>query len=154
VTGRVPAGPHLSSRLCGFAAASKIKSRTGGARLTRAPLTLHPAAGGFTDGEGGKHRSVIELYQAEWCPHSRKVRERMTELAVDFVARQVEPKPEHRDELRRVAGTDEIPVLVVDAEPILGEDDIVAWLEERYAPGPDEDRHRRKFREHEVETGS
>jgi glutaredoxin len=105
---------------------------------------------GFTPGDSGKHAAVIELYQAEWCPHSRKVRERMTELAVDFVARQVEPRPKHRDELRRVAGTDEIPVLVVDGEPVLGEDDIIAWLEERYAPGPDEEKHRRKFHKHGV----
>jgi len=32
---------------------------------------------------------MIELYQAEWCPHSHRVRQRLTELGLDFVARQV-----------------------------------------------------------------
>ena len=31
----------------------------------------------------------MELYQAEWCPHSHKVRQRLTELGIDFTARQV-----------------------------------------------------------------
>ena len=48
---------------------------------------------------------MIELYQAEWCPHSHKVRQRMTELGLDFVARQVAADKEDRpDEL-------EIPTL-------------------------------------------
>jgi glutaredoxin len=93
---------------------------------------------------------VIELFQAEWCPHSRRVRERLTELRVDFVARQVEPEPEDRDRLRELAGSDEIPVLVVEGEPICGEDDAIAWLDERYAPGRYEAEHRDKF--HEVES--
>jgi len=96
---------------------------------------------------------VIELYQAEWCPHSRKVRERLTELRIDFVARQVEPEPEDRDALRAATGTDEIPVLVADGERICGEDDAIAWLDERYDSGRFEDDHRDKFREHEVEAG-
>ena len=31
----------------------------------------------------------MELYQAEWCPYSSRVRQRFTELGVSFVARQV-----------------------------------------------------------------
>ena len=95
---------------------------------------------------------MIELYQAEWCPHSRTVRERLTELGVDFVARQVEPEPEDRDALRSATGTDEIPVLVADGETVCGEDDALAWLEERYAPGRHEEEHRDRFREHEVDA--
>lgn len=54
---------------------------------------------------------MLTLYQAEWCPYSSAVREILTELGVPFVAVPVEPYPEERDELRRLAGTDEIPVL-------------------------------------------
>ena len=50
----------------------------------------------------------MELYQAEWCPHSHKVRQRLTELGVDFVARQVAAERDERpDEI-------EIPRLVTD----------------------------------------
>jgi len=51
---------------------------------------------------------VITLYQAEWCPYSSAVRERLTELGLDFVARQVEPWPEDR------TAVDEIPTLETD----------------------------------------
>jgi uncharacterized protein len=46
---------------------------------------------------------VLTLYQTEWCPFSSAVREVLTELGVDFVARQVEPWPDERNELQAVA---------------------------------------------------
>ena len=52
---------------------------------------------------------MLTLYQAEWCPFSSAVREVLTELGIDFVARQVEPWPDERSELQAVAGTDQIP---------------------------------------------
>jgi glutathione S-transferase len=48
---------------------------------------------------------MLTLYQAEWCPYSSAVRERLTELGLDFVARQVEPREAERTEV------DEIPTL-------------------------------------------
>jgi glutathione S-transferase len=48
---------------------------------------------------------MITLYQAEWCPYSSAVRQRLTELGIDFVARQVEPRQEER------SAVDEIPTL-------------------------------------------
>jgi predicted GNAT family acetyltransferase len=51
------------------------------------------------------------LYQAEWCPFSSAVREVLTELGIDFVARHVEPWPKDRAGLRALAGSDLIPVL-------------------------------------------
>ena len=57
---------------------------------------------------------MLNLYQAEWCPYSSAVRERLTELGLDFVARQVAPWPEERHQLVDKTGTDEIPVLEDD----------------------------------------
>jgi glutaredoxin len=91
---------------------------------------------------------MIELYQAEWCPYSRLVRERLTELGVDFLAHQVEPEPEDRRRLQEVAGTEEIPVLVDGDEVVAGHDEALAWLGERFRPGRHERDHKLKFREH------
>jgi glutaredoxin len=72
----------------------------------------------------------MDLYQAEWCPHSHRVRERLTDLGVDVVLHQVPRNPEDRTELRRVAETDEIPVLVLDdGFPVCGADQIVEELD-------------------------
>ncbi len=93
----------------------------------------------------------MELYQAEWCPHSHKVRQRLTELGLDFQARQVAASPDEREEMKRAVGTNEIPVLVTDdAEPLRGEDDILAYLS-RFDARPDADAHREKAR-NEVPT--
>ena len=90
----------------------------------------------------------MELFQAEWCPHSHRVRQRLTELGIDFQARQVPADPDERDELETIAGTNEIPVLVAeDRDSICGEDDILAYLEERYGERPDAGAHRAKARE-------
>jgi glutaredoxin len=72
----------------------------------------------------------VELWQAEWCPHSHKVREKLTERQLDFVARQVPKEPEERDEMARAVGTREIPVLVTDEGRMLcGEEEILPFLE-------------------------
>jgi glutathione S-transferase len=93
----------------------------------------------------------VELYQAEWCPHSHKVRQRLTELGLDFWARQVAADPSRRQQMRQHVGTDEIPVLVPDdGEAVCGEDDILEYLS-RFAEAPGAGAHRAKARE-EVPT--
>jgi glutathione S-transferase len=73
---------------------------------------------------------MLELWQTEWCPASRRVRQRLTELGVDFVGRQVPVERTDRTLLRERTGTDSIPVLVADGGEILaGEDAIVAYLD-------------------------
>ena len=92
---------------------------------------------------------MLTLYQAEWCPHSHRVRMRLTELGLPFLAMQVEPRPEDRDELREASGADSIPVLVTEeGEAIGGADAIVAWLDEHYAEPASAQGHRAQARAH------
>jgi predicted GNAT family acetyltransferase len=91
---------------------------------------------------------VLTLYQAEWCPFSSAVREVLTELGLDVVLRQVEPWPEEREELRRLAGTDQIPVLETeDGRLYRGTREIFAALHER-DPWRFAAAHRRRFADH------
>jgi predicted GNAT family acetyltransferase/glutaredoxin len=90
----------------------------------------------------------LTLYQAEWCPFSSAVREVLTELGLDFAARQVEPWPLDRAELREVAGTDQIPVLrTEDGRFFRGTREIFAHLHER-DPWRFAAAHRRRFADH------
>jgi predicted GNAT family acetyltransferase/glutaredoxin len=76
----------------------------------------------------------LVLYQAEWCPFSSAVRQVLTELGIDFVARQVEPWPEQRAALAEVAGEETIPVLEAeDGTVYCGTRAIFAHLREREA---------------------
>jgi hypothetical protein len=55
--------------------------------------------------------------------------------------------PEARDELRRRAGTDEIPVLVPPSgHAVCGEEEILVYLE-RFPERPNADQHREKASE-------
>ena len=89
----------------------------------------------------------MELYQAEWCPHSHKVRQKLTELGRSFTALQVAAAPDERDEMQKRTGTNEIPVLITDdGEPIRGENDILEYLG-RFDERDDAAEHRQKSRE-------
>jgi glutathione S-transferase len=90
---------------------------------------------------------VLELYQAEWCPHSHKVRQRLTELGLDFVARQVAAEQDDRDDLEAATGCREIPTLVTEEQKVFsGENDILAYLDGSFEERPDARRHRAKAR--------
>ena len=89
----------------------------------------------------------MELYQAEWCPHSHRVRQRLTELGLDVTLRQVPADPDDRQDMEKRVGTNEIPVLAVDeGELICGDDAILEYLG-RYHECGDADEHRAKARE-------
>jgi glutathione S-transferase len=88
---------------------------------------------------------MYELWQTEWCPASRHVRQRLTELGIDYVTRQVPVDKEDRTLLRERTGTDTIPVLVAPGEvPIVGEAFIIASLETYQAIPAEARAHRLK----------
>jgi glutaredoxin 3 len=94
----------------------------------------------------------MELYQAEWCPYSSKVRQRFTELGVSFVARQVPADRADREEMRRKTGTDEIPALLLDdGTAVTGDADvIIAHLDDHFSERADAAAHREQASAHEA----
>jgi glutathione S-transferase len=77
---------------------------------------------------------MLELWQTEWCPASRRIRERLTELGVDYITRQVPVDKEQRAALRETTGTDTIPALQLeDGTVAIGEDAIRRYLDEHVA---------------------
>jgi glutathione S-transferase len=88
---------------------------------------------------------MLELFQTEWCPASRRVRQRLTELGVDYVIRQVPVDKERRLELRDAAGTEAIPALVLDdGTTLVGEAKILAWLDAHVAETSEAEAHKVK----------
>jgi glutathione S-transferase len=77
---------------------------------------------------------MMELFQTEWCPSSRRVRQRLTELGVDYVVRQVPVVKSARRDLMAATGSDSIPALVLDdGRPVTGEVAIRAFLDAHFA---------------------
>lgn len=71
---------------------------------------------------------MLELWQAEWCPYSHRVRLRLTELGLPFVARQVPLVRTERDAMEAATGTRSIPTLVDGGTVVEGSDAILAHL--------------------------
>lgn len=88
---------------------------------------------------------MLELFQTEWCPASRRVRERLTELGLDYVTRQVPVEREARTELWGLAGQDTIPSLRLESgSTIVGETNILTFLGEHFVEPPEAESHRHK----------
>ncbi len=89
--------------------------------------------------------SLPRLFQTEWCPASHRVRQRLTELEVAFVAVPVPVEREERRELVAVAGVDSVPVLVPGTgEALIGEEAILAYLDHTYTEPDDAPAHRQR----------
>lgn len=75
---------------------------------------------------------MLELYQFEGCPYCSKVRSKLTELGIDFIARNVDKND--RTRVEEVSGQTGVPVLVdPNTDTTMPEsDDIVDYLEEHY----------------------
>lgn len=76
---------------------------------------------------------LLELYQFEGCPFCSKVRQKLTELQVDFIAHQVQPSG-NREKVEELSGETQVPLLVdPNEDTVINEsDDIVEYLEEHY----------------------
>ena len=77
---------------------------------------------------------MLELYQFEQCPYCKKVREKLTELNLDFICRNVKKGTEKRKILNTLGGKDQVPLLIdMDNKVIMYESDrIVEFLEANY----------------------
>jgi glutathione S-transferase len=80
---------------------------------------------------------MLELWQTEWCPASRRIRARLTELGVDYLSHQVPVDREQRTALREQTGSDTIPALVDENGTVaIGEEAIRRHLDEQIAEPP------------------
>ena len=86
----------------------------------------------------------MDLWQTEWCPESRRIRQRLTELGVDYVLHQVPVEKAERLALRAAAGTDTIPVLIDAGTVVTGEAAIRCYLDDRIVEPREAKAHRLK----------
>lgn len=88
---------------------------------------------------------MMELFQTEWCPSSRRIRERLTELDVAYLIRQVPVDAEERDVLLAATGSRVIPALLLEnGTALTGEGQIRAWLDSHIPEPAGAEPHRRK----------
>ena len=93
---------------------------------------------------------MIEVFQAEWCPFSAVVRQRLNELDLPFVALPVPVDREARGEMLERTGTLAIPAVILDDCTVLAGDaeEVVAELGERFPEPPGAADHRTALATH------
>jgi len=88
---------------------------------------------------------MLELFQTEWCPASRRVRQRLTELGLDYINRQVPVDRETRTALHKATGSDTIPTLRLETgSAVVGEENILVYLDEHFLEPPEAEAHQQK----------
>ncbi len=79
---------------------------------------------------------MLELFQFEQCPYCQKVREKLTELDLDYICRNVPKGSDTRELLKKLGGQEQVPFLVdtgsSEVTMMYESDDIVEYLEENY----------------------
>lgn len=77
---------------------------------------------------------MLELYQFEQCPHSRRVREAMTELGLSYTLHN-RTNSETEKKMIEIGGKRQVPFLVDPERSIqmYEADDIIRYLEENYS---------------------
>ena len=75
----------------------------------------------------------IVLYNAEWCPYCRRVRDVLTDLLLDYKVVNVPQDHGKRTGLRELFGTTGIPSMIDGDVKIADDDDaIIAYLDKTY----------------------
>jgi glutathione S-transferase len=85
---------------------------------------------------------MLTLYAAEWCPWCHRVREVLTELELSYVMMPAPVRRGARDEVRRVSGQEEIPVLVDGEKVVVDSSVIIDYLRATYSEPADAGEHR------------
>jgi glutaredoxin 3 len=79
--------------------------------------------------------SELILYELEGCPYCSKVKNKLSELGLEYESRMVPRSHSQRDTVKEISGQTGVPVLIDEDHGVEGmpeSDDIVAYLEETY----------------------
>ena len=73
----------------------------------------------------------LKLYYKEVCPFCKKVLQYMRKNDVDGVELvDIKADQKNQDELIRVGGMDQVPMLLIDGKPLYESDDIIQWFKD------------------------
>ena len=80
----------------------------------------------------------LVLYELAGCPYCAKVKDKLSDLELEYDSVMVDGPKSQRDEVEEVSGQRGVPVLVDEEHGVEGmpeSDDIVDYLEETYGDG-------------------
>jgi len=70
----------------------------------------------------------LKLYYMEGCPYCNKVRKYIEENDVSVELVDIHADSKNADDLIKLGGNDQVPMLLIDGEPLYESDDIIEWF--------------------------
>lgn len=70
----------------------------------------------------------LKLFFMETWPFCQKVGNFLKEKGIDVPILDINKDPKHKEELKRVGGKVQVPMLLIDGKPLYESDDIIEWF--------------------------
>lgn len=70
----------------------------------------------------------LKLFIMETCPFCQKVVKFLKEEGIDVEILDINKDPKNKEELKRIGGKVQVPMLLVDGNPLYESDDIIEWF--------------------------
>lgn len=74
--------------------------------------------------------SQLKLFIKETCPYCIKVMDYMEAHDITVELADIVADESQRDELQKVGGKVQVPMLLIDGKPLYESDDIISWFKE------------------------
>jgi len=75
----------------------------------------------------------LKLYYKEECPFCKKVIQYMKRKNISNVEMMdIKADPKNQEDLIRLGGKDQVPILLIDGEPLYESGDIIQWFKDNY----------------------
>lgn len=81
-------------------------------------------------GLGGELMKDIKYYYMDACPFCKKVMQFMERNDISVNMIDINADPKYRQELIELGGKEQVPMLLIDGEPLYESNDIIKWLKE------------------------
>lgn len=70
----------------------------------------------------------LKLFFMSTWPYCQKVGNFLKENNIEVDILDINKDPEHKSELKRIGGKVQVPMLLIDGEPLYESDDIIEWF--------------------------
>ena len=74
----------------------------------------------------------LKLYYMKGCPVCKKVIQFMERNNIEVEMVDIQADPKNEEELIKLGGKDQVPMLLIDGKPLYESNDIIQWLKDNY----------------------
>lgn len=72
----------------------------------------------------------LKLFYFDECPFCKKVIQYMKGNNIEVEMANIHTDPKNKEELIKLGGKEQVPMLLIDGEPLYESNDIINWLKE------------------------